>query len=55
MMTALGFASMKSKSLLFFFFQEVWSETLNKYLTWLQAEMSVQLFVGGVFFSVGEN
>lgn len=56
MMTGLGFASMKSKSMLFFFFfQEVWSETLNKYLMWLRAEMSLQLFVGAVFFSVGEN
>lgn len=48
-------ASMKSKSLFYFFFREVWSETLNKYLMWLRAEMSVQLFVGGAFFSVGEN
>lgn len=32
-----------------FFFSEVWSKALNKYLTWLQVEMSVQLFLGGFF------
>lgn len=42
-------------------FREVWSKALNKYLTWLQVEISVQLFRGGLFclfsffFSQGEN
>lgn len=51
----LRFHEKQVAAVLFFFFQEVWSETLNKYLMWLRPETSVQVFVGAVFFSVGEN
>lgn len=33
----------------FFFFFEVWSNVLSRYLTWLQVKISVQLFLGGLF------